>query len=69
VKVGAGNDLGQITSSAGDGDILHLEFTGSLSVFDSNNLKIAGTFTATADDYMVLFHRGGNYYELSRSAN
>ena len=69
VTVGTAYNVGQITSSGGDGDILMLTFAGSVNVFDTNNLKIAGTFAATADDWLVLRQQGGNWYELSRSAN
>jgi hypothetical protein len=46
-----------------------VRFTGSVDVFDVNDLVIAGTFSATANDILEVEANGGNNYEVSRSAN
>jgi len=69
VIVGTANNVGIISSSAGENELLHLRFAGTVSVFDTNNLKLSAAFNATADDWLMLMQQGGNYYEVSRSAN
>ena len=51
------------------GGICTLEFTGSVTVTDGKNLILAGSFSATANDILVLQRRVNKYFELSRSAN
>jgi hypothetical protein len=46
-----------------------LRFTTSLTVSDGNNLKLAGDFSAGADDTLTLICDGTNWYEVARSAN
>lgn len=43
--------------------------TGTCTVKDGGNLKIAGNWTPKADDTLVLVCDGTNWYETSRSAN
>lgn len=54
---------------AANGRIVTLIATGAVDVYDSNNLKLASTFSMTADDSLTLRCQGGNWYEMSRSAN
>jgi len=52
--------------------IAHIQFTGAAAFFgvkDGKNLKIAGNFTYTADDILVIQRRGDIFYEVSRSLN
>ena len=58
-----------ITAPAGFTGPVHLIFDGVLTVTDGGNLKLAGNFTTTADDVLVLTFDGSNWYELSRSVN
>lgn len=47
-----------------------LKFDASLTVNDgAGNLKLAGNFSATADDTLVIMWDGTNWVEVSRSAN
>lgn len=46
-----------------------LKFVGILDFTDGNNLKLAGTFTTSADDCIALVSNGTNFYEEGRSAN
>jgi len=69
-SVGGSNNIGLIDAQyCVAGRTIHLIFSASLSVFDSNNLKINGTFSATADDCLTLVCDGTNWYEVARSAN
>lgn len=51
------------------GVVITLIFDDSLTVTDGGNLKLAGDFTATADDTLTLAYDGTNWYETSRSVN
>lgn len=47
-----------------------LKFNASLTVNDgTGNLKLAGNFSATADDTLMIMWDGTNWVEVSRSAN
>lgn len=46
-----------------------LTFDSTLTVTDGNNLKLAGNFSATADDTLTGYHNGTNFYEIARSNN
>lgn len=47
-----------------------LIFTGALTVNDGGaSMKLAGSFTTTADDTITLIHNGVAWYEVSRSVN
>lgn len=48
---------------------LTIIFSASLTFTDGSNLKLAGNFSATADDTITLVHDGTNWYEISRSTN
>lgn len=49
--------------------IVTLYFADSLTVNDGGNLNLAGNFTTSANDTLVLQFDGTNWHELSRSAN
>lgn len=51
------------------GRVVVLLFTATLTVTDGSNLKLAGNFSATADDTLMLLSDGTNWYEVSRSNN
>lgn len=51
------------------GRIITLLFTDSVTVNDTGNLKLAGAFSATADDTLTLVYDGSYWLEISRSAN
>ena len=54
---------------AAAGTLLTMIFTSTAKVVDGENLKLASTFTATADDTLTLVCDGANWYETGRSAN
>lgn len=51
------------------GTVVWLCFAGSLTFTDGSNLKLAGNFSATADDVVQLVCDGTDWYEVKRSAN
>jgi hypothetical protein len=51
------------------GRIITLLFTDTVTVNDTGNLKLAGTFNAGVDDTLTLVYDGTNWLEISRSAN
>ena len=51
------------------GTIVLLQFDSSLTVTDGSNLLLAGNFSATANDTMLLYCDGTNWFEIARSAN
>jgi len=51
------------------GRIITLLFTDPVTVNDTGNLKLAGAFSATADDTLTLVYDGSYWLEISRSAN
>lgn len=51
------------------GRIVILQFDAILTFTDGNNLKLAGNFTTTAGDTVMLYSDGTNWIELSRSVN
>lgn len=57
------------STNFGNGVVITLIFDGSLTVTDGSNLKLAGDFTATADDTLTLAYDGTNWFEVSRSIN
>jgi hypothetical protein len=58
-----------VTATGWDGEIVALLFNNTLTVTDGSNLKLAGNFSATADDVLRLLCDGTNWYEVSRSNN
>jgi hypothetical protein len=69
-SLGTANAVGLIPAQfSADGRVVTLIAAGAVDVYDSNNLKIAGTFSMTADDALTLRCYGGNWYEMGRSAN
>jgi hypothetical protein len=63
----------QITSITGGGTIIGrkvvLQFAGSLTVKDLNNLKLNGDFATSAGSTLTLFCDGTDWYEQARSIN
>lgn len=49
--------------------VVYLRFSNSLTVFDGNNLILAGNFVATVSDVLTLVCDGTNWYEVARAAN
>ena len=58
-----------IASTVADFALIYLEFNGSCQVTDGNNLKLAGNFSGTDDDILILQKRGAAYYQVSGSNN
>lgn len=55
--------------AVGAGVVVALVFEGILTVVDGGNLKLAGNFTTSANDTLMLVCDGTYWYEISRSAN
>lgn len=51
------------------GTSLVMIFQSTATVDETGNIKLAGTFVATADDVLTLVCDGTNWYEVSRSVN
>ena len=52
------------------GRLIVLKFTGVLTVVDGGaSIKLAGSFTTSADDTLTLIHDGTAFCEVARSAN
>lgn len=51
------------------GHVVTLKFAGILTVTDGENLKLASSFTTTANDTITLACDGTNWYEIARSVN
>lgn len=60
---------GIATISASRKGLYVLTFENTLTVVDGSNLKLAGNFSATADDTLTIYHDGTNAYEVARSNN
>lgn len=58
-----------ITATGHNGAVVTLVFSGTPTVTDGSNLKLAGNFVATADDTLTLACDGTNWYEMCRSVN
>lgn len=58
-----------IVATGNDGRPVTLIFRASLTVTDGSNLKLVGSFSATADDTLQLVCDGTNWHEAGRSAN
>jgi hypothetical protein len=69
-KVDVTNAIGSVsTRYLYAGRVIRLIFTNSGNVFDTGNLRINGTFAATADGVLTLISDGALLFEASRSAN
>lgn len=66
--VNLNNNFGTI-SNGWAGRRITLEFTGTPTVIDGVNIKLAGNFVATASSTLNLIHDGTSWLELSRSNN
>jgi len=65
-------DIDSLTITVPNYAVIYIEFTGNAAangIVDGQNLKLAGNFTFTIDDTMILQRRDGYYFELSRSVN
>lgn len=52
------------------GQEISLIFTdNNTTIAETDNIKLGGAFSSTADDTMRLIYNGTNWYELSRSVN
>ena len=76
ITLGSGNffDITGTTTITGitakaAGTVVILQFDSSLTVTDGSTLRLAGNFSATANDILVLISDGTNYYEVARSGN
>lgn len=69
VKISGTTGITSITATGHRGAVVTLIFSGSLTVTDGGNLRLAGNFAATADDTLTLACDGTNWYEVARSAN
>lgn len=58
-----------ITATGHSGAAVTLIFAGALTVTDGGNLKLASSYTTTADDTLTLACDGTNWYEIGRSVN
>lgn len=58
-----------LSASNTSGRIIYITTTGTASLADGNNLLLAGNFSGTANDVLVLLAVGANWVEVSRSAN
>lgn len=58
-----------IVATGNDGRLVTLVFRASLTVTDGSNLKLVGSFSATADDTLQLACDGTNWHESGRSAS
>ena len=58
-----------VTSAADAGRIVIFQTTGNCTFTDGSNLKLAGNFSASANDCITLIGDGTNFYEVCRSAN
>jgi len=75
--VGADGTLFDVTGNTGidsiavstTGRIIILQFDSTPTLTDGGNLKLAGNFTAGADDIMILVASGNFWHEISRSVN
>ncbi|MCR9093460.1 MAG: hypothetical protein NXI30_04530 [bacterium] len=69
VRVTGTTNVNNVTAGF-DGQSVRLCFAASLTVADgTGNLRLAGNFSATADDVLELVCDGTNWIEVSRSAN
>jgi hypothetical protein len=70
-------DFFQVTGTTGFGSItggwcgrtVTLKFAAALTVFDGAVINIAGNFTTTANDLIVLKHDGTQWLEVARAVN
>lgn len=78
IEVPTAHDVVTITGTTTITDILTaghaghrvtLIFASTPTVTDGSNLKLASSFTATADDTLTLASDGSNWYEVARSVN
>lgn len=58
-----------VTSANDAGRIIFLQTSGNCTFTDGSNLKLASSFSASADDVLTLISDGTNWYEIDRSAN
>lgn len=61
--------VSSINATSNAGKTIKIITTAASALTDGSNLKLAGNFTASADDVITLLCDGTNYFEQSRSAN
>lgn len=69
VSITGTTGITSITATGHSGAVVTLIFASTPTVTDGSNLKLAGNFTATADDTLTLACDGTNWYEVARSVN
>lgn len=69
VVISGTTGITSITATGHSGAVVVLVFQGALTVTDGSNLKLASSFTTTADDTLTLACDGTNWYETARSVN
>jgi len=58
-----------VNSPQESGTVIYLQFDASVIIADGHNLILAGNFSATTNDILILIRRDNYFYEISRSAN
>jgi putative cofactor-binding repeat protein len=69
VTISGNTNITFITPNGHGGRRVTLGFSGTPTVTDGSNLKLAGNFVATADDTITLACDGTNWIECARSVN
>lgn len=69
VLITGNTNIDTITATGNEDRIVTLKFSGTPTLGDASNLKLAGAFGASGDDTITLGCDGTNWYEISRSAN
>jgi hypothetical protein len=64
VEVTGTTSITNITADAA-GRIVIVKFTGALTLTDGGNLKLGGNFTTSADDAILIFCDGTNWYQVA----
>lgn len=68
VNVTGTTNIKTITATV-PGHVVTLKFNANITITDGSNLKLANSFSATADDTLQLICDGSNWFEVGRSAN
>jgi UDP-N-acetylmuramyl tripeptide synthase len=69
VTVTGTTGITSIVATGHSGHVVTLIFAGILTVTDGSNLKLASSYTTTADDTLTLACDGVSWYEVARSVN
>lgn len=68
-KISGTTTITSITATGHSGNAVTLIFESTSGLTDGSNLKLASSFSATADDTITLVCDGTNWHEAGRSAN